>query len=149
MTTNIECSICLECINNSDNIYKLNCDHCFHRNCIKKWLNKKSSCPLCRTHVDADHRYVDDGILTAERLLYIENLRAVCLWTSTGLEWLFPNSLNGYTQLTQQMLDSEQGQRLLETSCIEQYNSIPKNLLLELGLNGLTKFILNGGLTNL
>ena len=43
-----ECSICYEKINNIESQAIISCQHLFHDNCIKMWLNKKLSCPLCR-----------------------------------------------------------------------------------------------------
>ncbi|XP_041437100.1 E3 ubiquitin-protein ligase TTC3 [Xenopus laevis] len=31
-------------------VQKLDCGHCFHRHCIKTWLNTQSTCPTCRDH---------------------------------------------------------------------------------------------------
>lgn len=45
-----KCSICLENIK-SDNNVVLNCNHCFHQECIKKWYNIKNTCPNCRTMI--------------------------------------------------------------------------------------------------
>jgi hypothetical protein len=28
-----------------------NCNHCFHKKCIDKWLKKKASCPICRDNL--------------------------------------------------------------------------------------------------
>ena len=42
------CSICLENISYG---CRLNCQHCFHPNCIKRWLIKTNSCPMCRSVV--------------------------------------------------------------------------------------------------
>ena len=42
----IECSICLEIINNK---YSLTiCNHIFHNKCIYQWLKIKNTCPICR-----------------------------------------------------------------------------------------------------
>ena len=42
-----ECPICLEKIN--ENKASLNdCVHVFHLNCIRKWLERKKTCPVCR-----------------------------------------------------------------------------------------------------
>ena len=44
-----ECSICLEEIEENDDIKKLiNCDHIFHKSCIDTWSNNNNTCPLCR-----------------------------------------------------------------------------------------------------
>ena len=45
-----ECSICLECISASTTgRVEMSCSHSFHLKCIGMWLNKNSSCPLCRS----------------------------------------------------------------------------------------------------
>lgn len=45
-----ECSICLECISvSTTGRVEMSCSHSFHLKCIGKWLNKNSSCPMCRT----------------------------------------------------------------------------------------------------
>ena len=41
-----QCSICLNMI--SQEKKRLNCDHCFHNNCILKWLTHDNRCPICR-----------------------------------------------------------------------------------------------------
>ena len=41
------CPICYE--ENTEK--KLNCSHCFHEECIKKWLQSKNTCPYCRVDV--------------------------------------------------------------------------------------------------
>ncbi|KAK4267735.1 hypothetical protein QN277_024475 [Acacia crassicarpa] len=46
-----QCSICLEDFvdrGDGDDALVLPCDHCFHNNCIVKWLNTGHTCPLCR-----------------------------------------------------------------------------------------------------
>lgn len=47
----VECSICYSKIKGK-HFYKLHCDHFFHENCIKPWIDKRNSCPLCRKVVD-------------------------------------------------------------------------------------------------
>ena len=42
----IECSICLNNINNDINTLK--CNHSFHNNCIILWQTTNNTCPLCR-----------------------------------------------------------------------------------------------------
>jgi hypothetical protein len=43
---NEECCICL-CINNGPWV-RLDCNHLIHYDCIKLWLDKSNTCPLCR-----------------------------------------------------------------------------------------------------
>jgi hypothetical protein len=43
---NINCSICLE--EDIINGYKLNCEHKFHKHCLKKWAKINKICPNCR-----------------------------------------------------------------------------------------------------
>lgn len=44
------CAICLE--NVTGNFYQLPCDHIFHQDCLKNWLESgKSDCPICRTNI--------------------------------------------------------------------------------------------------
>lgn len=43
-----ECIICLEKYNINDKIVRLNCNHVYHKNCIKLWFKKKKTCPICR-----------------------------------------------------------------------------------------------------
>ncbi len=45
------CTICLENFAKFDKVINLNCLHMFHNNCIKKWLKKKSFCPICKNEV--------------------------------------------------------------------------------------------------
>ena len=52
-----ECPICLEKIKNKETI-KLNCNHIFHKKCIKRWINETNNnpnlditCPLCKVNI--------------------------------------------------------------------------------------------------
>ncbi|XP_062193435.1 E3 ubiquitin-protein ligase MBR2-like [Phragmites australis] len=42
------CVICLEEYKDKDLLGVLKCNHDFHADCIKKWLQKKNSCPVCK-----------------------------------------------------------------------------------------------------
>ncbi|XP_059635860.1 E3 ubiquitin-protein ligase SDIR1-like [Cornus florida] len=43
------CSICLKKFLMGTLISTTPCSHVFHRSCLKRWLPKNSSCPMCRT----------------------------------------------------------------------------------------------------
>ncbi|PWA60531.1 zinc finger, RING/FYVE/PHD-type [Artemisia annua] len=42
------CSICYDEYEENDKIGKLQCGHLFDVECIKSWLLRKNSCPMCR-----------------------------------------------------------------------------------------------------
>ena len=42
-----ECIICFEKFNQKDNII-LQCEHQYHRKCLKRWVKEQDNCPLCR-----------------------------------------------------------------------------------------------------
>ena len=57
---NQDCPICLsnfagspndvEDVDSSDKlVIKLKCNHCFHKECLREWLEKNQTCPVCRT----------------------------------------------------------------------------------------------------
>ncbi|XP_060201628.1 RING-H2 finger protein ATL40-like [Lycium barbarum] len=49
----IECSICLSIIEDGELVRILpNCKHNFHVECIDKWFNCHSTCPVCRTEAE-------------------------------------------------------------------------------------------------
>lgn len=48
-----ECSICMDNIQTNQEFRRLPCsetvNHCFHKDCIDKWLATSSTCPNCRS----------------------------------------------------------------------------------------------------
>ena len=44
-----QCSICFE--NLSGSCINLRCNHLFHEQCITRWLQRHSTCPVCRHEV--------------------------------------------------------------------------------------------------
>ncbi|KAI3751272.1 hypothetical protein L2E82_22320 [Cichorium intybus] len=50
-----ECSICLGVFEEGEKVKVLqSCCHCYHCECVDKWLITHSSCPMCRTTVRVD-----------------------------------------------------------------------------------------------
>ncbi|TVU20377.1 hypothetical protein EJB05_36584, partial [Eragrostis curvula] len=45
------CSICQEEFEVNEEIGKLSCGHNYHVHCIKQWLSRKNSCPVCKTTI--------------------------------------------------------------------------------------------------
>ncbi|XP_031618478.1 E3 ubiquitin-protein ligase TRAIP-like [Contarinia nasturtii] len=48
---NINCSICAELFRgpDADNLHVTRCGHVFHNECLAKWLERKNTCPECRS----------------------------------------------------------------------------------------------------
>ncbi|KAK6129784.1 hypothetical protein DH2020_036491 [Rehmannia glutinosa] len=52
------CSICQENLVVDDKMQELPCKHMFHPPCLKPWLDKHNSCPICRHELKTDdHAY--------------------------------------------------------------------------------------------
>ena len=45
------CAICLEDMISGNDVYFLPCFHCFHKNCLKQWMNNKETCPKCNLKI--------------------------------------------------------------------------------------------------
>ena len=45
--SNSTCSICLGEFESGEELRRLQCQHCFHSDCVASWLNVKHTCPLC------------------------------------------------------------------------------------------------------
>ena len=55
-----DCSICYESLDKY--ACKINCNHIFHKHCLKEWLKNSKTCPICRTNIFLCHR-CDGGII--------------------------------------------------------------------------------------
>ncbi|CAA0834418.1 RING-H2 finger protein ATL66 [Striga hermonthica] len=51
----VECCICLGVFGDGEKVKVLpGCGHCFHSECVDRWLTAQSSCPLCRDSLRVD-----------------------------------------------------------------------------------------------
>ncbi|XP_047951655.1 E3 ubiquitin-protein ligase ATL42-like [Salvia hispanica] len=67
----LECAVCLAKFDDADVLRLLpKCNHAFHIACIDQWLEKNSTCPLCRRHVTADDLQNPPDSINLE--LYVE-----------------------------------------------------------------------------
>jgi hypothetical protein len=42
------CTICLNTFHEGDRVGDIKCKHIFHKECLKKWIQRKNHCPLCQ-----------------------------------------------------------------------------------------------------
>nr|XP_050868070.1 uncharacterized protein LOC127072056 isoform X2 [Vespula vulgaris] len=53
-----DCIICMDNLQlTHKQIYSLECQHKFHKKCIKEWFQQDESCPTCRIHCKIDEEY--------------------------------------------------------------------------------------------
>lgn len=62
-----DCAVCLGGLFNRSVLYTP-CGHCFHNKCIRRWLTKHDTCPMCRSTIDPKSKEVlvvdiDDTLL--------------------------------------------------------------------------------------
>lgn len=122
--TTDNCPICLDPMAVVNENYKLNCNHTFHKECLQRWLETKNICPMCRTNVEPDLRYVDDKILSEAKRLHIENMRRYAMFIGRGLEFLAPNSLQGFSAAMTNIINSNFTTQLLEQDAQENTGSL-------------------------
>lgn len=65
VATKGECSICMDEVCVGSEVAKLPCDHWFHMECIRVWLQEHDTCPHCRKSVEEGRREASQR--TAER----------------------------------------------------------------------------------
>jgi hypothetical protein len=66
---NKHCIICLENYKYHDKVAFMNCQHKYHSNCLKTWLNVNPSCPICRKDIINDNDNDNNLINNAEELI--------------------------------------------------------------------------------
>lgn len=45
------CAVCLEELRAGEVVRKLPCGHCYHKQCITRWLQQKAVCPVCQASI--------------------------------------------------------------------------------------------------
>merc|ERR1719195_2259124 len=51
-----ECCICAAAFDDVSEIRRAHCGHCFHSECLRSWLARSSTCPLCREDLGQQYR---------------------------------------------------------------------------------------------
>ncbi|TXG74427.1 hypothetical protein EZV62_003006 [Acer yangbiense] len=66
-----ECSICLGVFEDEDELKVLpECNHAYHSDCLDKWLNSRSSCPLCRASLEIS---LDEIVIIPSQITTTQN----------------------------------------------------------------------------
>ncbi|KAK3206575.1 hypothetical protein Dsin_020621 [Dipteronia sinensis] len=66
-----ECSICLGVFEDEDKLKVLpDCNHGYHSDCLDKWLNSRSTCPLCRASLDVS---LDEIVIIPPQITTTQN----------------------------------------------------------------------------
>uniref|UniRef100_A0A453PUG6 RING-type domain-containing protein n=1 Tax=Aegilops tauschii subsp. strangulata TaxID=200361 RepID=A0A453PUG6_AEGTS len=65
------CCICLAKYAHNEELRELPCTHCFHKECVDKWLKINALCPLCKAEIasssgTSDTRHIDHTVPTQE-----------------------------------------------------------------------------------
>ncbi|KAL3081252.1 hypothetical protein niasHS_012356 [Heterodera schachtii] len=47
-----QCTTCMEYFVLDETVAKLDCEHIFHPDCLKPWLARNNTCPICRKQID-------------------------------------------------------------------------------------------------
>ena len=68
----ISCVICLECVNEGDDVCALQCNHIYHERCIREWLLKSSNmnCPICRSQTVQTSEENENRFLINRQLVF-------------------------------------------------------------------------------
>jgi hypothetical protein len=69
----VDCSICADAFCAGQEVVKLPCRHLFHCDCVFTWLDKHTTCPICRSSMPAETRPVLDGPSNPERGANVNN----------------------------------------------------------------------------
>jgi hypothetical protein len=57
----VACTICFAPLEEGERVGALTCSHQFHTDCLKEWLPRRNSCPLCQAPDVATPRYKDES----------------------------------------------------------------------------------------
>ncbi|XP_060526632.1 E3 ubiquitin-protein ligase Iruka [Cylas formicarius] len=61
VTANLQCSVCWEHFSFKEAVRQLPCQHVYHENCIRPWLELHGTCPICRQNLGNDNGEIVTG----------------------------------------------------------------------------------------
>ncbi|CAA7395111.1 unnamed protein product [Spirodela intermedia] len=57
-----DCAVCLADFEEGELLRRLGCGHCYHRDCIGRWLRRRATCPKCSRLVSVEMK-TEEGLL--------------------------------------------------------------------------------------
>ncbi|XP_074575396.1 putative RING-H2 finger protein ATL12 [Curcuma longa] len=83
----LECAVCLSKFTDAEKLRLLpKCRHAFHLNCVDRWLESHSSCPLCRAKVKAEDAALFKCSASARLLFASDSSDALDLFVEREIE---------------------------------------------------------------
>jgi hypothetical protein len=67
------CTICFAPLLDGDRVGSLPCNHVFHAECLKSWVQRRNVCPLCQAQNIATSRYDDEEATEVSSALSLTN----------------------------------------------------------------------------
>eukprot|EP01130_Rhizamoeba_saxonica_P017159 TRINITY_DN819_c0_g1_i2.p2 TRINITY_DN819_c0_g1~~TRINITY_DN819_c0_g1_i2.p2 ORF type:complete len:217 (-),score=66.03 TRINITY_DN819_c0_g1_i2:108-758(-) len=89
------CAICRDEYELDEEVIKLHCSHFFHEDCVRPWLEKHNTCPICRTHLEEISDSQEDIFAYDEEFEDIfedHSLLVEDIFESSSMEDIFDNS---------------------------------------------------------
>jgi hypothetical protein len=75
-----KCSICLEEFSRGETVCELPCKHIFHDACVREWLRREATCPVCRKVLGPSPRQSEERRLEADPFEVFERYFTTFAW---------------------------------------------------------------------
>ncbi|KAL0483494.1 E3 ubiquitin-protein ligase [Acrasis kona] len=70
-----ECPVCQDDFKQDEQLNKIECNHLFHKKCLREWLERHNTCPMCRHELLTDDpEYEEKKLDTKDKSRKKENV---------------------------------------------------------------------------
>ena len=116
MSAQIDCPICMDCIETSKNCVTTECGHCFHASCLMTSVAHNGfGCPYCRTKMAEEPEEDEETVYSDEEEEEVFDEDAL-----RGFRF-FWNNLNGDAHDTEDIEEEDAAQEEIEDDAQEEY----------------------------